>query len=578
MYEWQLEDLYMSYDSEAFQQDLASLKEFKVEMSALTLQDTIESVKAVIDVKERMYVTARRLSAYISLNLSTKATDEESTNYQNILSNSLNQLTKLQAKLNRFLGDITVDTSQDVDLAEYDFYLKEMKTDRQYLLGDEVEEALSKIGRSAGQGWSSLQGFLTSQAEADFRGEKKTLSELRNLAYDKDAAIRREAFEVELALYDQLKDPIAFSLNNIKSQVLDVCEMRGYESPLEQTLIQSRMSQETLEALLTAIKESLPTFRRYLKHKATVLGHKEGLPFYDLFAPMGDTSQTFTVEETRTYLVDKFSQFAPDLAEMTATFYEKNYMDFYPRKGKRGGAFCANLPFINQSRIMLNFDGSLNNVLTIAHELGHAYHGTKIQSHRPLNWSYSMPVAETASTFNEAIVMNHLLAEASSDDEKVAVIEQYLQDVTQIIVDIYSRYLFETAVFDKRQSSFMFAPQLEDLMIKAQKEAYGDGLNQDSFHPYMWINKSHYYSSNLSFYNFPYAFGGLFSRGLYERYLEEPENFVEQYSQLLNKTTIASVEETAAVMDIDVTTVDFWRLALKGIEDYVEQFINLTSK
>lgn len=578
MYEWQLDDLYPSYESEAFQGDLASLDEFKDEMLALKLDDSLEAVKAVIDLKERLYITTRRLSAYISLNLSTNATDEESTNYQNILSNKLNQLTKFQAKMNRFLGDLTVDVSQDQDLADYAFYFKEMKEDRKYLLSDEVEEAVSRMGRSAGHAWSNLQGFLTSQAEANFRGEKKTLSELRNLAYDKDADVRQEAYQVELSLYDQLKDSVAFSLNNVKSHVLDVSDMRGYASPLEQTLLQSRMSQETLDALLTAIKESLPNFRRYLKHKASVLGHKGSLPFYDLFAPMGDTNQTFTVEETKTYLVDKFSQFSPDLAEMTATFYEKNYMDFYPRKGKRGGAFCANLPFISQSRIMLNFDGSLNNVLTIAHELGHAYHGTKIQSHRPLNWGYSMPVAETASTFNEAIVMNHLLADAASDDEKVAVIEQYLQDVTQIIVDIYSRYLFETAVFDKRQTSFMFAPQLAELMVNAQKEAYGDGLDEASLHPYMWINKSHYYSSGLSFYNFPYAFGGLFSRGLYEQYLQEPTSFVEQYGELLNKTTVASVEETAAVMDIDVTQVDFWRTALKGIEDYVDQFIDLTSK
>lgn len=578
MYEWQLDDLYPSYQSEEFKQDLASLAGFKEEMAALTLEDTLESVKAVIDVKERLLITARRLSSFISLNLSTKATDEESTNYQNVLSNHLNQLTKLQAKINRFLGEITVDISQDPELSDYAFFFKEMKEDRQYLLNDDVEEAISRIGRSAGHAWSNLQGYLTSQVEAEFQGEKKTLSELRNLAYDKDPAVRREAYQLELALYEQLKDSVAFSLNNIKSQVLDVSDMRGYESPLEQTLIQSRMSADTLDALMTAIKEALPTFRRYLKHKAAVLGHKNGLPFYDLFAPMGESSQTFTVEETKAYLVDKFGKFSPDLAEMTATFYEKNYMDFYPRKGKRGGAFCANLPFLSQSRIMLNFDGSLNNVLTIAHELGHAYHGTKIESHRPLNWSYSMPVAETASTFNEALIINSLLAEAQSDDDKLAVIEQYLQDVTQIIVDIYSRYLFETAVFDKRQTSFMFAPQLSELMLNAQKEAYGDGLDQEFLHPYMWINKSHYYSAGLSFYNFPYAFGGLFSRGLYERYLQAPDNFVEQYSELLKKTTVASVEETAAVMDVDVTSVEFWRSALQGLEVYVDQFIELTSK
>lgn len=578
MYEWQLNDLYESYESEAFQQDLASLDAFKIEMESLSFEDTIEAIKAVIDVKERLYITVRRLSAYISLSLSTNATDEVSTNYQNVLGNKLNQLTKYQAKMDRFIGETQVDISKDAELAEYAFYFKEMKESANYLLSDEVEATISKLGRSAGHAWSSLQGYLTSQAEIEFQGEAKTLSELRNLAYDANAETRKAAFEAEIALYDQVKDAVAFSLNNIKSQVLDVSEMRGYESPLEETLIKSRMSQATLDALLTAIQEFLPTFRRYLKHKASVLGHENGLPFYDLFAPMGDANQTFTVEETKTYLVDKFSQFAPDLAEMTATFYEKDYMDFYPRKGKRGGAFCSNLPFIQQSRIMLNFDGSLNNVLTIAHELGHAYHGTKIQSHRPLNWSYSMPVAETASTFNEAIVMNHLLEEAASNDEKVAVIEQYLQDVTQIIVDIYSRYLFETEVFENRKSSFMFAPQLAEIMLNAQKKAYGDGLDEESLHPYMWINKSHYYSTGLSFYNFPYAFGGLFSRGLYEQYLAKPDGFVEQYSKLLETTTVASVEDTAKVMGLDVSQVDFWRTALSGIEAYVDEFIELTSK
>lgn len=189
-----------------------------------------------------------------------------------------------------------------------------------------------------------------------------------------------------------------------------------------------------------------------------------------------------------------------------------------------------------------------------------------------------MPVAETASTFNEAIVMNHLLEEAASNDEKVAVIEQYLQDVTQIIVDIYSRYLFETEVFENRKSSFMFAPQLAEIMLNAQKKAYGDGLDEESLHPYMWINKSHYYSTGLSFYNFPYAFGGLFSRGLYEQYLAKPDGFVEQYSKLLETTTVASVEDTAKVMGLDVSQVDFWRTALSGIEAYVDEFIELTSK
>ncbi|UUX34055.1 M3 family oligoendopeptidase [Fundicoccus culcitae] len=578
MYEWQLDDLYPSFESEAFQNDLASVDTLLEAFQHIQFDDNLENIKAVIALKEKQYVLFRKLSSYISLNLATKTTDTQSTNYQNVMANKFNQFAKINAQIDRFLGEIDTDITQDEDLAEYTFYFAELKEEAKHLLSDEAEEVITKLNRSAGSGWSNLTEYLTSTVETDFRGETKTLSQLRNLAYSADSDVRKEAFEVEIKLYDGIKDSIAFSLNNIKSQVLDVTQMRGYDSPLDETLKKSRMSRETLDALLSAIKNNLPIFRKYLNHKASLLGHDNGLPFYDLFAPMGKTSQTFTVEESKAYLVEKFQAFAPDLAEMTTQFYDKHYMDFYPRKGKRGGAFCSNLPFIKQSRIMLNFGESLSDILTIAHELGHAYHGTKIHSHRPLNWRYSMPVAETASTFNEAIVMNYLIKEAKSDDEKVAVIEQYLQDVTQIIVDIYSRYLFESEVFEKRQNSFMFADELADMMTKAQIEAYGDGLDKDALHPYMWVNKTHYYSTGLSFYNFPYAYGGLFSRGLYEIYQNQPDGFVEKYGELLHKTTVASVEDVAKVMDIDVTSEAFWQSTMNGIADYVDQFIALTTK
>ena len=186
-----------------------------------------------------------------------------------------------------------------------------------------------------------------------------------------------------------------------------------------------------------------------------------------------------------------------------------------------------------------------------------------------------MPVAETASTFNENIVMNTVISEAS-EAEKVALLESQLQDTTQIIVDIYSRYLFESAVFENREKSFMFSKDLEQLMLDAQKEAYGDGLDPDAMHPYMWACKPHYYSSGLSFYNFPYAFGGLFSKGLYAIYQEQPEGFVEKYQELLRATTVTSAEDTAKVLGVDVTDSAFWKKALAQVADNIEQFIALT--
>jgi len=308
------------------------------------------------------------------------------------------------------------------------------------------------------------------------------------------------------------------------------------------------------------------------------LGYENGLPWYELFAAMGKAdSKTFTVEEAHAYLVEHFESFAPDLAQMVDRAFKEEWIDFYPRAGKVGGAFCSNLPFLGQSRILTNFSGSFGSVVTLAHELGHAYHGQQIQDHRPLNTGYTMPVAETASNFNELIIVNDAIEKAEGE-EKIRLIESQIQDCTQIIADIYSRFLFEDEVIRRRKDTFLFANELESIMLDAQKQAYGDGLDPDYLHPYMWCCKSHYYSAGLSYYNFPYAFGGLFSRGLYAKYLEEGDSFLPKYRALLTATTVDSVEHVAGIAGIDLTKPDFWRTSLQMIADQIDAFIAETSK
>ena len=575
MYEWTLEDLYPSFESKEFKQDVEAYKALKGKFESLTLEDSIEGITQVVKLLEESTVLTGRLYNYIHLTLATDTTHETATQVEVQLAGVSADLQATYAKVSKFLGTIQTDITTDPFLAEYRYYFEEAKKDATHLLSDELEEVLAKMSISGGKAWSQLFDFMWSSAQGEYKGEVVTLSEIRGKAYDSDAEVRKSAYEAELKMYDAIKEPIAFSLNHIKKEVLTTSQLRGYESPLAHTLEASRMSRETLDALLEAIREYLPNFRKYLRHKAALLGHENGLPFYDLFAPVGNSSRTFTVEESKDYLIENFKTFSTDLAEMTEEFFDKHYIDFYPRKGKVGGAFCANLPMIKQSRVLTNFTGSLSDVVTLAHELGHAYHGLHIENHRPLNQDYSMPVAETASTFNENIIMNTAIKEAS-DEEKIALIESQLQDTTQIIVDIYSRYLFESAVFENREQSFMFSKDLEEMMLTAQKEAYGDGLDQAYLHPYMWACKPHYYSTGLSFYNFPYAFGGLFSKGLYAIYQEQPEGFVEKYQELLRATTVSSVEDTAKVLGVDVSTPEFWKKALAEVAESIEAFIALT--
>ena len=575
MYEWTLEDLYPSFESQEFKQDVEAYKALKEKFESLTLEDSIEGITQVVTLLEESTVLTGRLYNYIHLTLATDTTHETATQVEVQLAGVSADLQATYAKVSKFLGTIQTDITADPFLAEYRYYFEEAKKDATHLLSDELEEVLAKMSISGGKAWSQLFDFMWSSAQGEYKGEVVTLSEIRGKAYDSDAEVRKSAYEAELKMYDAIKEPIAFSLNHIKKEVLTTSQLRGFESPLAHTLEASRMSRETLDALLEAIREYLPNFRKYLRHKAALLGHENGLPFYDLFAPVGNSSRTFTVEESKDYLIENFKTFSADLAEMTEEFFDKHYIDFYPRKGKVGGAFCANLPMIKQSRVLTNFTGSLSDVVTLAHELGHAYHGLHIENHRPLNQDYSMPVAETASTFNENIIMNTAIKEAS-DEEKIALIESQLQDTTQIIVDIYSRYLFESAVFENREQSFMFSKDLEEMMLYAQKEAYGDGLDQSYLHPYMWACKPHYYSTGLSFYNFPYAFGGLFSKGLYAIYQEQPEGFVEKYQELLRATTVSSVEDTAKVLGVDVSTPEFWKKALAEVAESIEAFIALT--
>ena len=575
MYEWTLEDLYPSFESQEFKQDVEAYKALKGKFESLPLEDSIEGITQVVKLLEESTVLTGRLYNYIHLTLATDTTHETATQVEVQLAGVSADLQATYAKVSKFLGTIQTDITTDPFLAEYRYYFEEAKKDATHLLSDELEEVLAKMSISGGKAWSQLFDFMWSSAQGEYKGEVVTLSEIRGKAYDSDAEVRKSAYEAELKMYDAIKEPIAFSLNHIKKEVLTTSQLRGFESPLAHTLEASRMSRETLDALLEAIREYLPNFRKYLRHKAALLGHENGLPFYDLFAPVGNSSRTFTVEESKDYLIENFKTFSADLAEMTEEFFDKHYIDFYPRKGKVGGAFCANLPMIKQSRVLTNFTGSLSDVVTLAHELGHAYHGLHIENHRPLNQDYSMPVAETASTFNENIIMNTAIKEAS-DEEKIALIESQLQDTTQIIVDIYSRYLFESAVFENREQSFMFSKDLEEMMLSAQKEAYGDGLDQSYLHPYMWACKPHYYSTGLSFYNFPYAFGGLFSKGLYAIYQEQPEGFVEKYQELLRATTVSSVEDTAKVLGVDVSTPEFWKKALAEVADSIEAFIALT--
>lgn len=575
--QYSLVEIYPSYDSDEFQNDFKKIDTLLLDFEKLNLEDNIECVKKVIKILEEVNTTIYRVFSFIELNQAINTTDEKTTYYSNNLSAKLSNYAKTFTKMDNFLGGITVDITKDDYLKEYEYFFKTKKDALKHILPEDIEEVIAKMKLSSSNAWEFMFNFLTSKASIEFNGEEKTLSEIRNLAYSPDANVRKEAFYKELKLYDSIKDSIAFSLNNIKQEVNTTSKMRGFESALEESLHNARLKEETLKALWSSIEDYLPHFRRFFKHKAKLLGYEGGLKFYDLFASIGESDRTFTVEEAQEFLLKHFATFSDDMVKMVKGAFDNNYVDYFPKKGKVGGAFCSNLPFIKQSRVMMNFDGSLSSVLTLAHELGHAYHGLHVENHLPLNWDYSMPVAETASIFNENLIMSASLKEAN-EKEKITLMESQISDCAQITVDIYSRFLFEKEVFERKLDHFMMSEELEEIMRNSQKQTYGDGLDEETYHPFMWACKPHYYSAGFSYYNYPYSFGGLFSRGLYAIYRENPNGFVEKYQELLRATTINTCEDVAKVMDIDLTKKDFWLKSLESIKVQIDEFIELTSK
>ncbi len=585
MMRWSLDELYSSFKSEEFIEDSKRIDTLIVEVREFAQKELInhehagEKIEKYIKKNQEISEVISKVLGFASLTMSVDARNEEAKEYYGKISMKLSDLTLPQVMFERFLKDeenLEGYLEESELLKEHAFFLEDMKRNAKYMLSDEEEVLISKMSNTGSKAWTNLQNQLTSTLMVDM-GEGKTLPlpAVRNLAYDGNQSVRKEAYEKELKSYEKIEDSSGAALNGIKGEVITVSKLRGFKNPLEETLVNSRMDEETLEAMFTAIKESLPVFRTYLKRKATLLGHEQGLPFYDLFAPMGESKLHFTYEEAMDFVVKNFNTFSDKLGSFAKNAYDKNWLDVEPREGKRGGAFCSSLHSIGESRVMANFDGSFSNMTTLAHELGHGYHGFLLKDESILNSSYPMPIAETASIFCETIVVNAALKEMD-DQEAVTVLEQSIQDATQVIVDIYSRYLFETNLFEIRQDHPLSINELKETMLKAQKDAYGDGLDRNYLHPYMWLNKTHYYSAGRNFYNFPYAFGLLFAKGLYAIYLEKGDSFVKQYDELLTMTGKNNIVDVAKRMNIDVTKPDFFRGSLKLVERDIEKFLDLT--
>lgn len=520
------------------------------------------------------------VGAYISAFVASDSRDAVAQAAQSELRQRLVEVSKLDTRLTAWIGSLDVEELvRRSDLASRLAYrLQRTHTEATHLMPLPVEDLAGELSLTGGSAWSRLYNDVTSQLVAEVEtgdgSRPEPIAVVRNMAFDPDRAVRERAYRAEVAAWESVATPVAAALNSVKGETNTLGARRHWASALDLALFNNSIDRETLDAMMEAARAAFPDFRRYLQAKAHALG-LERLAWFDLFAPLGRIERSWSFDEAHRFLVDRFAGYSTRLSEFVDRAFRECWIDAEPRAGKRGGAFCMALRG-EESRVLTNYMPTYDGVSTLAHELGHAYHNYVKAPRLQLQRATPMTLAETASIFCETLI-EHASLEGADTQEQIAILEQSLQGACQVVVDITSRFIFERTVFERRRQRELAIAELNQIMLEAQRQTYGDGLDQNTLHPYMWVAKGHYYSVDRPFYNFPYMFGLLFGLGLYARYERDPEGFRRGYDDLLSSTGMADAATLGERFGIDIRRPAFWTSSLDVVRGNIERFERLTA-
>ena len=588
---WNMTVVYPSMESPEFEQGFASVVRDIAELvtlfdsyaiqkqpSLVVDSELIATFETVLARYNAVLEATRTLGAYINCFVTTNSQDNLAQAKLSELQQSFVRLSQLGTRFTAWLGSLDVEAliEQSGAARDHAYPLRRAKEQAAHLMSPEEEALSAELNVTGGTAWSRLHSNLTSQlivpVEIEGQIQELPMSVVRNLAYDASRKQRQRAYEAELAGWQRVAVPLAAALNSIKGEVNVLSRRRGWESPLAASLFGSSMDRQALDAMLAAARASFPDFRRYLLAKARALGLSQ-LAWYDLFAPITTHERVWNFDEARDFIVEQFGTYSQRLSDFAARAFREQWIDAEPRPGKSDGAYCTSLRG-DESRVFANFKPAFGGVSTLAHELGHGYHNLNLASRTVLQRNLPMTLAETASIFCETII-RHAALQRVDRQEQVSILEASLQGSCQVVVDITSRFLFEQRVFEGRGQRELSVDELNILMLQSQRETYGEALDEQALHPYMWAVKSHYYSTGRSFYNYPYMFGLLFGLGLYARYQQEPEAFRQSYDDLLSSTGLADAATLASRFGIDIRSEEFWNASLDIIRQDIDQFEKL---
>ena len=551
--------------------------------AATTSDAVVAAFDELLTMVNEVIDRATLVNSYVYGFLSVNSRDELAQARLSELQLVMARFSKAQTRLTAWIGSLDADAliAASPLAAEHAMLVRRSAVEAQHMMSQPEEDLVADLTLSGGSAFGKLHDDLSSQImakveQADGTVTEMPITEVRNLALVADRETRQRAFAAEIAAWEFWATPLAASLNGVTGEHGTLAARRGWDEVLDESLFQNHVDRATFDAMMGAARAAFPDLRRYLKAKAKALG-LDALAWNDLTAPIFSDEREWSWEEAVAFVNEQFGSFSPRMRDLSERAFRERWIDAEPRAGKIGGAFCMEIRG-DESRVLSNFHPSFDGVSTLGHELGHAYHNLCLAEATPLQRSSTpMTLAETASTFCETIMRKAAIAQGTPQ-EQLSILEASLQDSCAIVIDITSRFLFEQSVFARRKSRELSADEFCELMLDAQRQTYGDGLDSDALHPYMWAVKGHYYSPSYAYYNYPYMFGLLFGLGLYAQYEDDPETFRRDYDSLLASTGNADAAELAARFGIDITTPAFWEKSLDVIRKDVDTFVRLVDE
>ena len=572
---WDLESLFPGGSQSAeFREHLSALLDNLDKLKTLTQSSA--TLKEAILLSEEVFAALSEAGSFVACLLAQDVSDQGAKQLQS----SLTSLEASFEQCNTDIDQLLVSCPdfdallQDADLQKRAFPLKELRELAALRLSPDKENIISDLAIDGYHGWCQLYEGTIGRLTFPFRGENLYAGQIENKFSDLDRKTRSEAFAIYSDVFEKNEELFASILNHIGGFRLKMYEQRGWESVHKEPLFYNRMSEKTLSSMWSAVKTAHPLLSKFMERKAKLLGI-EKLGWEDLEAPLGESQKHIPYNEGAQFIIDQFAKFSPKMAAFSKMALDKGWVEAEDRPGKRPGGFCTNLTQSKETRIFMTYSGTMTNVTTLAHELGHAFHADCVFDLPILAQHYRMNVAETASTMAEMIVADAAYESATDAQEKLILLDEKIARSVAFLMNLYTRFIFETRFYEKRGAGFLLPNELNSLMEEAQKEAYAGSLSH--YHPRFWASKGHFYFTDVPFYNFPYTFGHLFSLGIYLKLKEDMATFEEKYIALLRDSAQMTTEELAQKhLGIDLETPDFWQMAIDHTLRDVEEFLEMT--